>query len=88
MKPKDINGRFLQFYEKLYTSKINTDYTAMRDFLDKCNLSQIDEAESAQLNSEISIKEIQKAITSLKSNKAPGPDAYLVSFIKKNYEIL
>lgn len=50
IKPKDINDRFLQFYKNLYTSKSNTDYTAMQDFLNKCNFPQLDENEAAQLN--------------------------------------
>lgn len=88
MKPKDINDRFLQFYKNLYTSNKNIDYAAMQNFLDKCNLSQLDEEESAQLDSEISVEEIQRAITSLKSNKAPGPDGLPGELYKKFNEIL
>lgn len=83
IKPKDINDRFLQFYKNLYTSKSNTDYTAMQDFLNKCNLPQLDENEAAQLNSEISVEEVKKAITSLKSNKAPDPDGLPGELYKK-----
>lgn len=88
MKPKDISDRFLQFYKNLYTFKNNADHIAMQDFLNKCNLSQLDEEESAQLNSEISAEEIQRAITSLKNNKAPSPDGLPGELYKKFNEIL
>lgn len=37
----------------------------MQDFINKCNLSYLDGGESVQLNSEISVEEITRAITSL-----------------------
>lgn len=40
-KPKDISDRYLQFYKNPYTSKNNKDYIAMQEFLEKCNLSQL-----------------------------------------------
>jgi len=83
INPKDINDRFLQFYKNLYTSKNNTDHIAMQDFLNKCNLPQLDENEAAQLNSEISVDEVIKAISALKSNKAPGPDGLPGELYKK-----
>lgn len=61
IKPKDINDRFHQFYKELYSSKNNINHTTVKQFLDKCNLSQLDDEQAAQLNSEISVDEVRRA---------------------------
>lgn len=38
--PKDINKRFAQFYQNLYTSKTTTDDIKITNILDNCNLSK------------------------------------------------
>ena len=88
MKPKDINDRFLQFYKNLYTSKKDSDNITMQTFLNECMLPRLDETESAQLNSEITLEEVKKAISSLKSNKSPGPDGLPGELYKKFNETL
>lgn len=60
----------------------------MKEFLDKCNLSQLDDSEAAQLNSEFSVEEVKQAINSLKSNKAPGPDGFSGELYKRFNETL
>lgn len=85
--PKDINNQFLQFYKKLYATQ-NIDYDCMKGFLDNCTFPNLEEEELAQLNSEITIEEIKKAIASTKNNKAPGPDGIPSEFYKKFSEIL
>ena len=59
---------------------------AMQDFLGKCNLCQLVEKESAQLNFEIFVQGVKKAIISLKSTKPQAPMDFQVSC--KNYETL
>lgn len=78
-KPKDINDRFLQFYSSLYTSECSI----MNEFLDKCNLPKLSDAECKALNTKLSITEIHEAITSLKRGKAPGPDGLPSELYKK-----
>ena len=48
----------------------------------------MDETEAAQLNSEVTLEEVKKAISSLKSNKAPGPNGLPGEIYKKFNEIL
>jgi len=74
---------FSNSIKNVYTSKSNTDHIAMQDFLNKCNLPQLDKNEAAQLNSEISVDEVIKAFSALKSNKAPGPDGLPGELYKK-----
>lgn len=87
-KPKDKNARFLEFYSNLYTSKCTVDHAAMNEFLDDCNLSKISSEDSNKLNADMNLTEIQKAIMSLKSGKAPGPDGIPVEVYKKISNIL
>ncbi len=42
----------------------NSDSVIMHDFLDRCDLSRLDEEESTQLDSEISVNEVSQAIKS------------------------
>lgn len=88
IKPKEINDRFLQFYTELYTSKCNIDSSVMANFLDECRLPKLSEDDLNTLNSDIHSSEIQKAITSLKSGKAPGPDGLPSELYKKFNDML
>ena len=73
-KPKDINNRFLDYYTDLYTSKSTSESEIINAFLDKCKLPRLGVEDCRSLNAELTIKEVQSAITSLKGNKSPGPD--------------
>lgn len=61
---------------------------AMQDFLDKWHLPRLNEEESTQSNSEISAEEIWRAITSLKSSKAPVLDGFPGELYKKSNDML
>ena len=56
--PKDINDRFRQFYETLYTSKADPNPLIMQTFLEDCNLPALNQEDSNFLNKEISLDEI------------------------------
>lgn len=84
-QPKHINNRFLEFYTDLYTSKSNSESETINTFLDKCNLSRIDDEDCKSLNAALTINESQLAVTSLKGNKSPGPDG-LPGELYKTYD--
>lgn len=73
-KPKDVNNRFLEFYTDLYTSKSTPNPRIINDFLDKCKLPRLDRKDCELLNKELTVEEVQVAISSLKGCKSPGPD--------------
>lgn len=70
----DINDRFKQFYETLYTSEHNASPDATQLFLDGCNLPSLTAEECEVLNADISCEELLATIKSLNNGKSPGPD--------------
>lgn len=52
------------------------------DFLDQVSLPKVDHSHLTQLNSPVTAQEVTKAISSLASGKAPGPDSYISEFYK------
>lgn len=81
--PKDINDRFRQFYESLYTSEVNSVEGTMQSFLDKCNLPALNQADRNTLEADITCKELLATISSLKNGKSPGPDGLGNEIYKK-----
>lgn len=77
--PKDINERFQQFYETLYSSQSTV---TMQTFFGKCNLPTLSEMDRKELGSEITVKDISETVKSLKSGKTPGPDGLSNEFYK------
>ncbi len=51
--PKDINDRFRQFYESLYTSEVNSVEETMQSFLDKCDRPSLNQADRDTLEADI-----------------------------------
>ena len=80
--PKDINNRFEEFYQDLYSSKCDSDQATIDDFLQKCDLPALDEDAVAALEAEITLREVNQAIQQSPNNKAPGSDGYGAEFYK------
>lgn len=72
--PKDINSRFKQFYQLLYSSKATADPAVMQTFLENCYLPCLSQEDQDFLGSEITLEEINQSIKSMKGGKNPGPD--------------
>lgn len=81
--PKDINDRCLQYYQTLYSAKTTDCPTRMETFLQKCNLTGLDLKERELLGAEISVKDIEESIRSLKNGKAAGPNGLNSEFYLK-----
>lgn len=58
----------------MYTSKSTSKSEIINTFLDKCNLPRLGVEDCKSLNAELTIKEVQSAVASLKGNKSPGLD--------------
>ena len=85
---KDINERFQQFYERLYTSQMKATPGDMQAFLDECQLPSLNQTEREYLGAEITCEEIKESIKSLKNGKSPGPDGFSSEFYKKFSDLL
>ena len=69
--PKEINARFMEFYSNLYKSNGNRDTDAIKSFLSELNLPHLIGEAIADLDKDISMEEIIKAISESPNNKAP-----------------
>ena len=85
---KDINNRFKDFYETLYSSKANAGPGDMEQFLDQINLPSLAPADNAHLNRDITTLEIIEAIKTLNGGKTPGPDGLPCELYKAFADIL
>lgn len=71
---KDINNRFKEFYEALYSSKTNAEPQCIATFLDSINLPSLTQEVQTFLDGDITLRELKETIKSLKGGKTPGPD--------------
>ena len=55
---------------------------ANRYFLNQNNLPRLDEQLKAELDSELNIEDVAKAVMALPNGKAPGTDGFPVGFYK------
>ena len=70
------------YYQQLYDNKI--DNLEERDkFLEKYNLSKLNQEEIENLNRPITSTEIETVIKNLPTNKSPGPDGFIGEFYQK-----
>lgn len=75
-EPEEIEMVFKHYYENLYTQNIKKEDHEMKKFLDSLNLPTIGEEQNKRLISHITKKELDAAISRLKSNKTPGSDGF------------
>ena len=88
VNPRDINERFLQYYKNLYSVKTAENRIGIEAFKKKCNLKGLDLENIESLNAEITVKEIEESIKSLKNGKTPGPDGIGSEFYKTFYDLI
>lgn len=82
--PQQINTRFANYYETLYTSRANYTPEALTLFLDHIDFSELSNANQTMLDSPVSFKEVQAAVTSFQTAKTPGLDGIPAEFYKTN----
>lgn len=85
---QDINGEFEQFYTHLYSSESEGDPSLIDDFFSKLNIPTISKEDKAQLEEPLSLEELNNAIKSMQTSKAPGPDGYSSEFYKAFSDLL
>ena len=75
------------YYCQLCTNKMDN-LEEMDEFLEKYNLSKLNQKEIENLNRCITSMEIETVIKDLPTNKSPGPDGFTAEFYKKFREEL
>ena len=70
------------YYEQLYANKMDK-VEEMDKFLEKYNLSKLNQEETENLNRSITSTEIETVIRNLPANKSPGPDGFTAEFYQK-----
>ena len=86
----DIQNRQVEFYKELYTSQNLSNNEAERDFFlsSENSYQQLSDESKVQLDSNISLEEMKKALIKMKNNKSPGPDGICIEFYKLFWNII
>lgn len=75
-------------HSNLYKSELPDDVTHIDNFLSTIKLSKINDEDRKNLDLPFTQAEINKALNSLKSNKAPGEGGFPPEFYKKFKDLL
>ena len=75
------------YYQQLYDNKMDN-LEEMDEFLEKYNLSKLNQEEIENLNRPITSMEIETVIKNLPTNKSPGLDGFTGEFYQKFREKL
>ncbi len=85
---KDINNRFKEFYETLYSSKTNAGFHCTDTLFENINLPSLTQEDHTFLNKDITVEELKETIKTLKGGKTPGPDGLPCELYKTFIDIL
>lgn len=77
---KEIKAAFLNFYSGLYKRK-TLEIERLEDYIQK-HVKRVTKEDNEILEKLITQEEILKAIESIKTGKAPGPDGYTAKFYR------
>ena len=83
----EIQGIIRGYYQQLYDNKMDN-LEEMDEFLEKYNLSKLNQEETENLNRRITSLEIETVTRNLPTNKGPGPDGFTGEFYQKFREEL
>lgn len=86
--PEMIGNRFLEFYQDLYSSTATYTVKELTDYLDQIPFPTIDPDKRTSLEKDITLEEVQKAMSCMQSGKAPGPDGLPIEFYSTHQELL
>jgi hypothetical protein len=78
-EPEEIQNIIRSYYKRLYSTKLEN-LEEMDNFLDRYQVSKLNQYQINDLNSPVSPKEIETVINSLPTKKCPGPDGFSAEF--------
>lgn len=85
---KEIQQCFENYYKDLYTNLDSAESSSVKLFLDSLDLPSIGSEQNKIMLADITQKELDNAISNLKTNKMPGTDGYPAEWYKTFREIL
>jgi hypothetical protein len=85
--PEEIQNAIISFNKRLYSKKLEN-LDEMDKFLDRYQVSKLNQDQVNNLNSPICPKEIEAAINSLPTKKSPVPDGFSAEFYQTFKEAL
>jgi hypothetical protein len=77
--PEEIENTIRSFHKRLYSTKLEN-LDEVDKFLDKYQVPNLNQDQINDLNSPISLKEIETVINSLQTKKSRGPDGFSAEF--------
>jgi hypothetical protein len=77
--PEEIQNTIRSFYKSVYSTKLEN-LAEMAKFLDRYQVTMLNQDQVNDLNSHISHNEIEAVINSLPTKKIPGPDGFSAEF--------
>lgn len=83
-----INHRFLRYYRQLYSSRVAYTTNDLYTYLDRIAFPRLDSTDRNSLEQDISLEEVQLAMTQLKPGKTPGTDGLPTEFYPQHLELL
>lgn len=87
-KPEEIENIFNNYYQNLYMQEGNVDVQSIKKNLYSLDLPTIGKNQNEVLTEEITVEELNKAISRLKANKTPGSDGFPAEWYKVFWEKL
>lgn len=82
----EIRERAVHFYKELYKCEILQDQVTDKAFL--CDLPKVSEETNTSLEGVLTLEELERALQSMESGKAPGVDGLPVDFYKSFWPVL
>ena len=79
---KEIQQCFENYYKDLYTNLDSAESSCIKHFLDSLDLPSIGSEQNKIMLADITRKELDNAISNLKTNKMPGTDGYPAEWYK------
>ena len=82
MEQDSISRHVVDFYQGLFSSR-RPNHRTISEYLNNSNLDTIDEDQASDLDSQITIEELDAIVEGLKNGKSPGYDGLTAEFYKK-----
>lgn len=86
--PPSVNGRFREFFEELYTSRVDYLDSDLSSFLDSVAFPFLTMEDRERVEGNVTLKEVQAAVSGLKGGKTPGADGFPSEFYSNFAELL